>query len=267
RAERQLQQLRDQLRKENSSQFADDLRSMRGQARELARQHQEIQKGLQDETATDHKSLSAPADHKELLDALNRQRELMTNLLDRATQVSQQAETSEPVLSSQLYDTVRKFSQDSAKNVQELQEDLLSHGLMSRGLFDQLKDDSEQDGAKLLDISSEMIRRDFLPQASDAGQRTGARIDELKRGVERAAESVLGDDTEALRLAKQELDQLTDELQREMARGGRQQDTGDRSSGEKQLARGEPTTSDGRQVPNDSNQSSRNQDSSLPGNA
>jgi hypothetical protein len=281
RAERQLQQLRDQLRKENSSQFADDLRSMRGQARELARQQQEIQKGLQDETSADHKSLSAPADHKELLDALNRQRELMTNLLDRATQVSQQAETSEPLLSSQLYDTVRKFSQDSAKNVQELQEELLSRGLMSRGLFDQLKDDSEQDGAKLLDISSEMIRRDFLPQAGDASQRTGTRVDDLKRGVERAAESVLGDDTEALRLAKQELDQLTDELQREMAgaetggnqtnqppvraqAGGRQQPV-DRTSVEKQLAQGAQTTTDASRAQEGSNQSA--QDSSAPGKA
>jgi len=281
RAQRQLQQLRDQLRKENSSQFADDLRSMRGQARELARQQQEIQKGLRDETSADHRSLSAPADHKELLDALSHQRELMTNLLDRATQVSQQAESSEPLLSSQLYDAVRKFTQDSAKNVQELQEDLLSHGLMSRGLFDQLKDDSEQDGAKLLDISSEMLHRDFLPQASEASQRAGARLDELKTGVERAAESVLGDDTEALRLAKQELDQLTDELQREMAGAGgsgtqtnqlpaRNQAGGrpaadDRLSGEKQLARGEQASTDGRQGPNGSNQSSRDQDSFTPG--
>jgi hypothetical protein len=283
RAERQLQQLRDQLRKENSSQFADDLRSMRGQARELARQQQEIQKGLQDETSADHRSLSAPADHKELQDALNRQRGLMTNLLDRATQVSQQAESSEPLLSSQLYDTVRKFTQDSAKSVQELQEELLSRGMMSRGLFDQLKDDSEQDGAKLLDISSEMLHRDFLPQASEASRRAGARIDELKTGVERAAESVLGDDTEALRLAKQELDQLTDALQREMtsagegasetnqpparAQAGARPDTSDAASGAKQLARGEQVATDGRQGSNDSNQSSRDQDPSASGKA
>ena len=40
------------------------------------------------------------------------------------------------------------------------------------------------------------------------------------RGVERAAESVLGDDTDALRLARQELDQLTDQLRQEMTRTG-----------------------------------------------
>src|SRR6185436_7083597 len=42
RAQRQLQQLHDELRKENSSQFADDLRQMRSDARELARQQEDL---------------------------------------------------------------------------------------------------------------------------------------------------------------------------------------------------------------------------------
>jgi len=222
RAERQLQQLRDQLRKENSSQFAEDLRSMRAEARELARQQQDIQKGMQEESSAVRKSLSDETDHKGLLDQLSRQKGLMTNLLDRATEISQQAESSEPLLSSQLYDVVRKFTQESAKSVQAVQNELLARGLMPRNLMDSLKDDSQPDGAKLLDVASEMLRRDLLPQAGQAGQLVGARIDDLKRGIERAAESVLGDDTEALRLAQQELDQLTAQLQREIAQAEQQ---------------------------------------------
>jgi hypothetical protein len=64
-----------------------------------------------------------------------------------------------------------------------------------------------------------MLRQDFLQPAGQTGQRAKAAIDDLKRGVERATESVLGDDTEALRLAQQELDRLTSQLQQEMARG------------------------------------------------
>src|SRR5262249_52435193 len=47
-------------------------------------------------------------------------------------------------------------------------------------------------------------------------------IQELKKGVEHAAESVIGDDTESLRLAQKQLDDLTNQLQREIsdARGG-----------------------------------------------
>jgi hypothetical protein len=43
----------------------------------------------------------------------------MTNLVDHAMEVSKQAETAEPLLSRHLDDSLRKFSQDSAKNVQE----------------------------------------------------------------------------------------------------------------------------------------------------
>jgi hypothetical protein len=215
RAQRQLQQLRDQMRKENSSQFADDLREMRAQARDLARQQEEILKKMNPEAADGRKSLADAPETKDVPESLSRQREHLTNLLDRATSVSQQAEESEPLLSRQLYDTVRKFSQGSGKSVKDLQEQLLNRGLMTRSLLERLKESSEPDGAKLLDLSSEMFKQDQLAQASEAGQRARAELDDLKRGVERAAESVLGDDTEALRLAQQELNRLTDELARE----------------------------------------------------
>ncbi len=216
RAQRQLQQLREQMRKENSSQFSDDLRELRAQARDLAQRQEELSQAL--ENSNERKSLSDSPERQAALDQLAGQAQRLTNLVERATQVSQHAEEAEPLLSRQLYDTVRQFSQDSAKNMQEVQEELLNRGLLTRSLLERLKQNSEPDGAKLLDITSELLRLNFLPTAAETGQRARTGIDQLKRGVERAAESVLGDDTEALRLAQRELDQLTDELQREIAR-------------------------------------------------
>jgi hypothetical protein len=215
RAQRQLQDMREQLRKENSSQFSDDMRQMRTEARDLARQQEDIVQKMQDENRAAHKSLSDSTNRTDLVNRLTRQQQRLTNLVERATQISQEAETAEPVLSRQLYDTVRKFSQDTGQGVQDVQEDLLKQGLASRSLLERLGDKSEQDGAKLLETTAELVRQDFLPQASATGQRVRGNLDNLKRGVERGAESVLGDDTEALRLAKQELDQLMDQLQRE----------------------------------------------------
>ena len=219
RAQRQLQQLRDQMRKENSNQFADDLRQMRSDARDLARQQEDILKKLEPESTTSKglKPLSDAPERDQMIKQLAQQKQRMTNLVEHATQISQQAEDAEPLLSRQLYDTLRKFSQENLKNVRETQEELLSRRLMTEGLSEQLKQSTEHDGAKLLDVASEMLRHDFRRQASDTIQRTRGTIDELKTGVERAAESVLGDDTEALRLAQKELDQLTEQLQREMA--------------------------------------------------
>jgi hypothetical protein len=217
RAQNQLQQLRDDLRRKNSSQFADDLRQMRSQARELARQQEDILKKIQDGSSGERKSLSAAPEQEEMRSQLARQKELMTNLLERATQVSQQAEEAEPLLSHQLYDTVRKFTQDSAKDLKEAESELINHGPMTRSLFELLRDNSEQGAVKLEEITSEMLRLGYLPQAGRVGERARAGIEELKKGVERAAESVLGDDTEDLRLAQRQLDDLASQLQREIA--------------------------------------------------
>jgi hypothetical protein len=220
RAQRQLQDIHDQMRKENSSQFADDLRQMRNQARQLAQRQEEISKQLEADAGNQHKSLADASTREAVPDQLARQKERLTNLVERATQISQQAEEAEPLLSRNLYDAVRKFSQDSAKAVKETQEELLARGRMTRDLYDELKETSQADGAKLLDVTSEMFRLGSMPDAHAAEQRARAGIDTLKRGVEHAAESVLGDDTEALRLAQQELDQLNEQLRREIAQAG-----------------------------------------------
>jgi hypothetical protein len=102
--------------------------------------------------------------------------------------------------------------------VKETQDEMLNRGMMTRNLYDQFKDASQPDGAKLLDLTSDLWRMDLLPQARDMEQRARAGINTLQRGVERAADSVLGDDTEALRMAQQELNRLTEQLENEIAR-------------------------------------------------
>jgi hypothetical protein len=220
RAQRQFQQLHDEMRQRNASQFSNELRDMRSEARELARQQEDLSKKMEAENSQEHKSLSGSPETKGIQNEIARQKERLTNLVDRATQVSQQAEQAEPLLSRQLYDTVRQFTQDTAKGVNETQDQLLERRLMTRSLYDQLKESTEPDGAKLMDLTAELLRLGFLPQADETSRRVGANIDNLKRGVERAAESVLGDETEAMRLAQQQLDQLTEELQKEMAQAG-----------------------------------------------
>jgi hypothetical protein len=179
----------------------------------------------------------------------------MTNIVERATQISQQAEEAEPLLSHQLYDTVRKFTQDTAKDLKDAQNELLSRGPMTRSLFDLLRNDSEQGAAKLEEITSEMLRLGFLPQAGRMGERARSGIENLKKGVERAAESVLGDDTEELRLAQRQLDDLASQLGREIAEGqGKQGQTNSVGEGMKP---GEKQTKGGEQASSDTNASSQ----------
>jgi hypothetical protein len=225
RAQRQLQQMRDDMRKQNSSEFAEDLREMRNEARELSRQQEEVGQKI-DQLASgagqpQRKSLGDSGERKELLDQLEEQKERMNKLVEKAQQVSEQAENTEPLLSRQLYDSVRKLSQDDANTLKQARSDLLNGGRMTRDLYERLQRRAEsEEGGKSLDLTREMLKEGYLPQARQAGQGARTQIDDLRRGVERAAESVLGDDAEQLKLARSELDALTDQLQREIAQAG-----------------------------------------------
>ena len=184
RAERQLQQMRDGLRQQNASQLTDDMRQLRTDARSLSQKQDEVGNQLQELADPKQKTLSQSEQRTGLADQLTQQKKSLTNLLERATEITREAEAAEPLLAKKLYDTLRQSQQDKLDN--------------------------------LLDITTEMLRRSFVPQASQLEQRARQGITSLKNGVEQAAESVLGDETEALRLARKELDDLSRQVEREM---------------------------------------------------
>lgn len=242
RAQRQLQELRDEMRKQNSSQFAEDLREMRQQARDLSRQQEELSQQIEalGNAPTQRRSLSDASPSQQLLDQLQQQQQRMSELMDRATQISEQSENTEPLLSRQLYDSIRKVSQADETSVKQARDDLLSSGLLTFDMRDRLEQAGQREGGgKALEVTREMLRDGAVRQAARAGQRAQGGIDELKRGVERAAESVLGDDVEQLRLAQSELDALTDQLQREVAQSGQ--------AGESQQGQRQPGSAAGEQ--------------------
>ena len=220
RAQRQLQDMRDTLRKENSSEFSEELRDLRGEARELARQQRAIGEKLGALADGKKKSLTDEPVRNELSEELAAQRERMKDVLKRTTELSEQAETTEPLVSRQLYESLRKVSQDDANASKQLQQDLLAEGMMTRSLYERLKADPTQEGTKAFDLTAELLREGYLPQALTAEKKARAGIDELRKGVERAVGNVLGDDAEALKLAQSQLDEVTEQLAREAQQAG-----------------------------------------------
>ena len=101
RAERELEKMRDEARKQHSSQFAEDMKQMRNNARDMAEKQEEIKKQLE-QTATQPKSLSNSGETEKLANQLTEQRQGLTNLLDQMKRVSEQSENAEPLLSKQL---------------------------------------------------------------------------------------------------------------------------------------------------------------------
>ncbi|MCH8217736.1 MAG: hypothetical protein IH892_13305, partial [Planctomycetes bacterium] len=180
RAQRQLEELRDAFRRSTSSQFAEEMREMRDQAQALDRRQQEISEEIAEEIDPDRKSLADAGKNKELARRVDDQRQKTKELLEQMRELSDLSEISEPLLSRKLYDTLREANTGSIDSA--------------------------------LEITEELLRRNFLPQAFESERPAGEGIARMSRGVEEAARGVLGDDTEALRLARQELGELIDQV-------------------------------------------------------
>ena len=101
-------------------------------------------------------------------------------------EVSEQAEAAEPLLAKELYDALRKTTQAATD--------------------------------KTLEKTQELAQRGYTDDARKFEEKARQEIEDLKSGVERAAESVLGNEAEALRSARAEVDSLKKDLEREIAR-------------------------------------------------
>ncbi len=188
RAQQSMQNLREDLRRKSSSQFAEQMRQLRSQARDLSRQEDQLAHGLESLGQQEHKTLDDSAQRQELIRQMTRQQSALTNLLAGMRTLTEQAESTEPLLSHQLYDALRRADQERTDN--------------------------------LFEMGLQLVDRGFLPQAAKMERSAARNIEELRQGVERAAESVLGNEADALRYARRQLDDLTRQVEREMAGAG-----------------------------------------------
>ncbi|HUC86518.1 MAG TPA: hypothetical protein VL970_15085 [Candidatus Acidoferrales bacterium] len=183
RAQETMQNLRDDLRGQTSSQFREQMRQLRGQARDLTKQEDEIARRLDSLNNGEHQALDNSAERGQITQQMERQQSSLTNLLAQMRAVTEQAETTEPLLSKQLYDTLRRADQMHAEN--------------------------------LLQMGSELTARGFLSEASQVEHATRTNLTELASSIERAADSVLGNEADALRYAQKELADLTQQAERD----------------------------------------------------
>lgn len=183
RAERELKDLTEEFRKRTANQFADTMKEMRNDARELADREEKLSERMAEQEQS--KSLRYDKDRTEIEEGLKEQKQRVEDLENRMRETVQEAESNEPLLAKNLYDTIRQAQQKQPK--------------------------------ENLDMAGELLKRGFLPQAGMAEQQARKGIDNLREGIERAAEGVLGDEVEALKRARQQLDQLANELGDELA--------------------------------------------------
>lgn len=204
RAEREFEELRNEFRRRASGRFNDQMRDMRETARELDRKEKELAERLSPsasqetkesqrtdadngkKSGTGKKSLRDDDRGEQVAQGIGEQRKRLSSLVDRMKETIQEAEQTEPLLTERLH--------EAARNVQ-----------------DQALD-------RTLEATGQSLKRGLLDDARQQERAAGKGIEKLREGVERAAEAVLGDEAESLRRAREELQELSRELNREIAR-------------------------------------------------
>lgn len=191
RAESELDKLREDFRQKSAHEFGDEVRDLVDRARQLDERQQKIGQqlaGNAPEAKRPEKaglrSSSEPAKTK-LPEELAEQRRELAEVLDKAKELTERAEGNEPVLSKQLYDTIRRTHQQQTERAVEIMHRLVDNGLPR--------------------------------EAAKVEQQAREGVQQLRAGIEKAAEGVLGNDVESLRRAKREVDRLAQALDRELA--------------------------------------------------
>jgi hypothetical protein len=188
RAQRELEKMQDDFRKKTSRRFSDEMKQMKQQAAEAAAEQKKIAETLENQKSNDipgdaSNSLERVLNGSETARKLEEQGERVEKLMEEMKRVSEQAEGAEPVLSQKLYDAVRK-----------------AH---TGGLEENL------------DETRQYARMGERSLAQDAERKATKAVEELQKGVDKAAESVLGSESDALRMARAELDALINEMKPE----------------------------------------------------
>ena len=188
RAQRELEKMQEDFKEKTAKRFADEMKQMREQAREVAENQKQIAESLENQK-TGEASGDTSADLDKMLKGgeasrqIQDQQEKVTKLLEDMKRVSKQAEGNNPLLHRRLYEAVREAK--------------------TGGLEEHL------DEARM------HSRYGQRAEAQDAERKANTLVGQLQQGVDKAAESVLGSETEALRMARTELDKLIQEAGQE----------------------------------------------------
>jgi hypothetical protein len=241
RAANELNNLRDNFRQQTAGQFTEAMNQMREDARKLDENEQDLSQRLEQLGRAQQRSLRDTGERQQVAEGFKQQKQDLQELLEQMRRTIEEAETSEPLLSKQLYDTVRETTHERKPD-------------------------------QALEASSQLLERGFIDEARLTENEARKGITRLREGVEKAADSVLGDETEALRRARGELDQLAEDLNREIRQGsggqagepqpGEQQPGGQQPGGQQPGQPNENQVAEGQQRPQERGSARGNQ----PGN-
>ncbi|MBB5035808.1 hypothetical protein [Prosthecobacter dejongeii] len=192
RAQRELEAMQEDFKQKTAKRFTDEMTQVRQQARSVAEAQKKISEALENQKTPKAGSDTSAAlekvlDGSQIARQIEDQASQVKDLLENMRRLSEQAEGNNPLLHRRLYEAVRDAQTGG------LEENLEEARLQSR--------------------------YGNRSEAQDAERQANTTVTQLQQNVEKAAESVLGSETESLRLARSELDKLIEGIQQEEGKG------------------------------------------------
>ena len=202
RAQRELEELKEDFKRQSAGQFDDAVRELRQDVRELADAQSEIQQQMEGKEKSPEegqrptlRDSDDKEDRQEVVEALEDQRKRLSDVLDRTKELVQESENTEPLLADKLYETMRDLR--------------------------------KYEPEEALRGAAQLQRYGLDEEAQRAEQQARQGIERFQRGVEDAAKSVLGDEQEALAAASTELDALTQAIENELRTNSGEEESSD----------------------------------------
>jgi len=246
RAEKQIEETRDKLREQSAQRFEETMKDMLSQARQLEKKQEELSKETLGGEPSEDPSPSAtdeqgglrpgtdgePKEESSQEQAWQDQQKKLNELLEQMQETVTEAEPSEPLLAEKLYETFRETKQ--------------------------------RDIERRLDLVPRLVERGLKAPVEQTLNEINTGMRELREGVEKAAESVLGSEVEGLRRALGELDQLERQLKEEIAtRGGKANDEASESKAD--ASESSPNSSEKNEAESKSGKSGKSESGSKTG--
>lgn len=183
RAGEQLKELQESVRKQTANQFEQSVTDLKNEARRLDETQEELSQKLAASADAREQTLRGGPDREQLEEQLRSQRERLETLTDQMRQLVQDAEETEPQLAEAVFEAIREAETQSLPEALQAAERLSELGIPE--------------------------------EAARASQSAARGLRQLREDIDRAAESIIGDETAALQLAEAELNELSEQLDQE----------------------------------------------------
>lgn len=246
RAQQSVDQTRQQLREESSQALERQVSNLVQQAQTIEKRQSELEQLLKNQTAEESPKTDTPSAPRESMlrseaellqqaspasnpsEGWKSQKEDLQQLLEGIKETVEQAESSEPLLAEQLYETYR----------------------------DSVQENTEQ----RLERIPMLIERGLDQPALEDAKAVSDQIQKLRQRIEDASQSVLGNETESLRRAMREIQEAQSEVDSEL-----QRQSGQRTENSNSANPDPSNSSSGKSNPDTPNPNGQNPD--VPKNA